>query len=216
MTHVGVWGRDCRCTGSGNIFRTRLPQRQAADHCSTAFRSHRGHPGGSVTPACGVQSEALTIHLFLTTRRAPNCVRVVFVGGLISDQSAAQRRPCLDALPRAEPPLCQGYERAQPAKDVDRLASAYRAARTEFERRAVCLDAIDTGVVARRRSVAVVDVVFGTTDARKLPPAAGDLRQAFWSSILCHRGDATRSHPRTSAGILRSSSTPLANCKSTT
>lgn len=59
---------------------------------------------------------------------------------------------------------------AQPDKEIDRLASAYRAAPTEFERRAVCLDAMDAGVVARGRSVAVVDAVFGTTYARKLPP----------------------------------------------
>jgi len=64
---------------------------------------------------------------------------------------------------------------AQPDKEIDRLARAYRAAQTELERRAVCLDAIDAGVVARGRSVAVVDAVFGTTYARKLPPAGGGL-----------------------------------------
>ncbi len=64
---------------------------------------------------------------------------------------------------------------AQPDQEVDRLAKAYRAARTESERRAVCLDAIDAGVVARGRSVAVVDAVFGTNYARKLPPAGGGL-----------------------------------------
>jgi hypothetical protein len=58
---------------------------------------------------------------------------------------------------------------AQPDKEIDRLAKAYRAARTEFERRAVCLDAIDAGVIADRSSVAVVDAIFGTTYARKLP-----------------------------------------------
>ena len=62
---------------------------------------------------------------------------------------------------------------AQPDKEIDRLARSYRAARTEFERRAVCLDAIDAGVVARGRPVAVIDAVFGTTYARKLPPAGG-------------------------------------------
>jgi hypothetical protein len=58
---------------------------------------------------------------------------------------------------------------AQPDKEIDRLASAYRAARTEFERRAICLDAIDAGVVARGHSVAVVDAIFGTTYVKKLP-----------------------------------------------
>ena len=59
---------------------------------------------------------------------------------------------------------------AQPDKEIDRLAKAYRAARTDFERRAVCLDAIDSGVVARGRSVAVVDAIFGTAYSRELPP----------------------------------------------
>ena len=58
---------------------------------------------------------------------------------------------------------------AQPDRGVDRLAKAYRAARTEFERRAVCLDAIDAGVIADGSSVAVVDAIFGTTYARRLP-----------------------------------------------
>lgn len=58
---------------------------------------------------------------------------------------------------------------AQPDKEVDRFAKAYRAAPTEVERRAVCLDAIDAGVIARGRSVAVVDAIFGTTYAKRLP-----------------------------------------------
>ena len=57
----------------------------------------------------------------------------------------------------------------QPDTQVDRLAKAYRDAQNEIERRAVCLDAIDAGVVARDRPVAVVDAIFGTTYARKLP-----------------------------------------------
>jgi len=67
---------------------------------------------------------------------------------------------------------------AQPDKEIDRLARAYRAARTEFERRAVCLDAIDAGVVARGRSVVVVDAVFGTTWASRRP-RAGELEQGI-------------------------------------
>ena len=63
---------------------------------------------------------------------------------------------------------------AQPEKEIDRLAKAYNAASTELERRAVCLDAIDNGVIARGRSIAVVDAVFGTSFARKLP-RAGEL-----------------------------------------
>jgi len=58
---------------------------------------------------------------------------------------------------------------AQPDKEIDRLAKAYRVARTESERRAVCLDAIDAGVLARDRPVAIVDAIFGTTYAGKLP-----------------------------------------------
>lgn len=66
--------------------------------------------------------------------------------------------------------LCSPGLGAAPAdKEIDRLARAYRAARTELERRAVCLDAIDAGVIARGRSVTVVDAIFGTNYTRKLP-----------------------------------------------
>jgi hypothetical protein len=71
----------------------------------------------------------------------------------------------------------------QPDKEIERLAKAYRAARTEFERRAVCLDAIDAGVVARGHSVAVIDTVFGTTWARKVPPAGAELE---WGVVKFH------------------------------
>ena len=72
---------------------------------------------------------------------------------------------------------------AQPDRKVGRFAAAYRAARTEMERRAVCLDAIDAGVVARGRSVAVVDAVFGTTYAAKLPTKGGGLE---WGVVNFH------------------------------
>ena len=68
-------------------------------------------------------------------------------------------------------------------KTADRLATAYRAARTELERRAVCLEAIDEGVVARGRSVAVVDAVFGTNYAKKLPRPGGELE---WGVVDFH------------------------------
>jgi hypothetical protein len=62
-------------------------------------------------------------------------------------------------------------QRTQPDdKEIDRLAKAYRAAHTEFERRAVCIEAIDAGVIAVGRPVAVVDAIFGTTYAKRLPP----------------------------------------------
>jgi len=66
-----------------------------------------------------------------------------------------------------------GMREAKPTEQIDRLAKTYRVARTEFERRAVCLDAIDAGVIARGRSVAVVDAVFGTSYVRQLPTGGG-------------------------------------------
>jgi len=69
-------------------------------------------------------------------------------------------------------PLGESIWGAEPDTHIDRLASAYLAARTDSERRAVCLEAIDAGVIARGRSVAVVDAVFGTTYAKKLPAGA--------------------------------------------
>lgn len=63
----------------------------------------------------------------------------------------------------------------QPDKEIDRLAKAYRAARTEFERRAVCIEAIDAGVIAVGRPVAVVDAIFGTSYAKKRRPPLHEL-----------------------------------------
>lgn len=60
-------------------------------------------------------------------------------------------------------------------KEIERLAKAYRTARTDFERRAVCLEAIDVGAIARGRPVADVDAIFGTNYSRKLPPVGGEL-----------------------------------------
>ena len=56
--------------------------------------------------------------------------------------------------------------------EINRLAKSYRAARTEFDRRAVCLDAIDAGIIARGRPVGVVDRIFGTNYAKDLPPGS--------------------------------------------
>lgn len=60
-------------------------------------------------------------------------------------------------------------------KEIERFAKAYRAAHTELERRAVCLEAIDAGVIAVGRPVAVVDAIFGTNYARKRRPPLHEL-----------------------------------------
>ena len=44
----------------------------------------------------------------------------------------------------------------QQEKEIERLAKTYRAAQTEFERRAVCLDAIDAGIIAQDHSVSLL------------------------------------------------------------
>src|ERR1700740_3070851 len=80
-----------------------------------------------------------------------------------------------------------GVTGAQPDKQIDRLAAAYRTARTEFERRAVFHEAIDAGVVARGRSVVVVDAVFGTTYARKLPRGSELETGSCTSNLPCYR-----------------------------
>jgi len=43
---------------------------------------------------------------------------------------------------------------------------------SEFGKECVCLDAIDSGVIARGRPMAVVDAIFGTSYAKKLPLGA--------------------------------------------
>jgi hypothetical protein len=49
------------------------------------------------------------------------------------------------------------------------LKQLYEAARSEPERRAVCLRAIDEGVIRRNGPVSSIDAVFGTRFASKLP-----------------------------------------------
>jgi len=46
----------------------------------------------------------------------------------------------------------------------------------------VCLDAIDSGVIADGRSVAVIDAIFGTTYAKKLPRG----RELEWGRVDFH------------------------------
>jgi len=60
-------------------------------------------------------------------------------------------------------------------KEIERLAKAYRGAQTEFERRAVCIEAIDAGVIAVGRPLGVVDAIFGTSYAKKRRPPLHEL-----------------------------------------
>jgi hypothetical protein len=72
--------------------------------------------------------------------------------------------------------LCGASVRAaQPDREIDRFAKAYRAAQTEFERRAVCIEAIDAGVIAVGSPVAVVDAIFGTSYVKKRRPRLHEL-----------------------------------------
>jgi hypothetical protein len=54
---------------------------------------------------------------------------------------------------------------------VEQLKRRYDIAKTEFERRDVCLQAIDQGVIYRGGPVSAVDAIFGTHFASKLPEA---------------------------------------------
>lgn len=76
----------------------------------------------------------------------------------------------------------QSVRPEQPDMKIDRLAKAYRAAQSELDRRAVCLDAVDSGVIARGRSVTVVDTIFGTTWAAKLPSGS----ELDWGVVEFH------------------------------
>ena len=82
-----------------------------------------------------------------------------------------------------------GHLRAESARpeqldtNIDRLARAYREARTDIDRRTICLEALDGGLVARGRSVTVVDAVFGTAYAKKLPHTGRELE---WGTVDFH------------------------------
>jgi len=103
----------------------------------------------------------------------------------------------------------------QPDKEIDRLAKAYHAARTEFERRAVCLEAIDTGVIAVGRPLAVSMQSSARATSRSGGLRSTNWKRALWSSILCRRRPAMTFKLPTSAGILASVSIPLANWRIT-
>jgi hypothetical protein len=80
--------------------------------------------------------------------------------------------------------VCAESARPEPQDiNINRLARAYREARTDLERRTVCLEAIDAGLVARGHSVAVIDAVFGTTYAKKLPPTGSKVE---WGVVEFH------------------------------
>jgi hypothetical protein len=61
---------------------------------------------------------------------------------------------------------------------ISELKQLYEAATSEHERRAVCLRAIDEGVVHRGGPVASLDAVFGTHFAQELPTSRESLRIA--------------------------------------
>jgi hypothetical protein len=80
------------------------------------------------------------------------------------------------------PLLAEGAGLKQQDTNIGRFAREYREARTELQRRAVCLEAIDAGQIARGNSVAIVDAVFGTTCAKKLPTG----REPEWGVVEFH------------------------------
>lgn len=59
----------------------------------------------------------------------------------------------------------------------ENLKQRYAAARSPLERRSVCIDAIDEGVIDRGAPVAVLDEIFGTAFSRKLPSASEGRRR---------------------------------------
>jgi hypothetical protein len=61
------------------------------------------------------------------------------------------------------------YDASQQPIPITELKQLYESARTEDERRAVCLRAIDEGVIATLKEVATIDGVFGTHFAQDLP-----------------------------------------------
>jgi hypothetical protein len=79
-------------------------------------------------------------------------------------------------------PLPSVSESQKQEKTVDQsiaeLKRLYEAAQSQYERRAVSLQAIDEGTVRQGRPVSTVDAIFGTQFASVLPPANGSLELA--------------------------------------
>ena len=64
-----------------------------------------------------------------------------------------------------------------PENAIEELKRLYWAAKTEYERRAVCLQAIDQGTIYRGGPVSSLDAIFGTHFASSLP-GAGESKYA--------------------------------------
>lgn len=83
-----------------------------------------------------------------------------------------------------------------PAEDVTRFALQYQAASTEVQRRAVCIDAIDKGLIHQGMSIEVIDQIFGTNLQSKKPKRLGEYE---WGVIPFRELQATPP-PGVSAG----------------
>jgi len=92
---------------------------------------------------------------------------------------------------------------AQPDKEIDRLAKAYRAERTNLSGELLCLDAIDAGV-SRRSFCAVGDAIFARLRQEVATCGAG-LHAGFvdFHPLRRRRPADARFKLPTSAGILR-------------
>jgi len=67
------------------------------------------------------------------------------------------------------PSVLNSKGEVKPEPAIEELARLYQAARTEQERRGVCLRAIDEGRISPRNPVSTLDQIFGTQFASKLP-----------------------------------------------
>ena len=79
---------------------------------------------------------------------------------------------------------CNGHEPGD-SSTVTELSTRYKAASTELQRRAICLEAIDRGTLGRRCPIERVDLIFGTHFRDDIPmPGKSFVKRAVYFADL--------------------------------
>ena len=99
-------------------------------------------------------------------RQRPVVLKVtVLISVLIVSCSVGAKRKIEQAV---DTPDLKRQEK-KPEMTIAELKTLYKAAKSEFERRTICLQAIDQGAFFRPGPVSSIDEIFGTHFAAKLP-----------------------------------------------
>ena len=94
------------------------------------------------------------------------CLIVLLLSIPLSSSCAATQR---DGRREAPTPISKSTPEEKQKVSITELKRLYGSATSEFERRAICLRAIDEGVIFRTGPISSIDEIFGTKFAADLP-----------------------------------------------